>query len=81
MEIRTKFNVGDTVWLVESHCIYDNIIRKVKIGSIKVEKSNKNLFIEYYDENKVFLDFEDNNSLFSDKRQAQKECERRNGKD
>lgn len=78
MEIKTKFNVGDKVWLVESHCIYDNIIRKVKIGCIKVEKSKKNLFIEYYDGNKVFIDFEDNNSLFSDKRQAQAECDRRN---
>lgn len=67
MEITTKYNLGDEVFLLDKHVLK---IKKGKIGEVEAMKNEKNCTIKYfvacngqygdvYNENDIFLSKED----------------------
>lgn len=75
MEIRTKFNVGDKVYhiyqLLRTGTWYwlEDIISEIDYKT--------DLGIRYWSDNRVWKE----QNCFATKEEAQKECERRNGKE
>ena len=81
MEIRTKFNVGDKVWVPEYYTkegfgYYKPL--KIRITNIVIGLSTLGEDRQYRSVDSPFVRSED--ELFKTKAGAQKECERRNGK-
>jgi len=77
MEIRTKFNVGDTVYVVineKNDIMLPYIVIKKKIDFILTAYNGENLGIRYT--HNLYWE----GDCFATKEEAQKECERRNGK-
>lgn len=92
MEIKTKFNVGDKVWIIEfiagTKYIKEKAIptkvwfvsyEDVEIKGftiMQLENGETGIFVNLKSTNLGFLESE----CFSTKEEAQKECEKRNGK-
>lgn len=84
MEIRTKFNVNNTIWLVIP---FDNlgltIVEEVIITRIKIYITEDTVEIMYDTKTILKNNFFNNvyeKFCFATKEEAQKECDRRNGK-
>lgn len=81
MEIRTKFKKNQKVW-----CLWlglfetDYVPRKATIIDVeRNETYERNIYKLHYDNSQIdFNDIED--YIFATKEQAQKECDKRNGK-
>ncbi len=80
MEIRTKFNVGDTIWYIEDVLNGKDYIDCFIVGKIMAcynDDDDNKLNITYARKNSFHFIFEQD--CFATKEQAQKECDRRNG--
>ena len=90
MEIRTKFKPKDKVWVL--NCITGTEYKKDKVKStelwfeeevtincVKVVLWKDGILIRYAIEEDNCIEFREQN-CFATKEEAQKECERRNGK-
>lgn len=81
MEIKTKFNVGDKVWVTEPY--YENNRQyykplKIRITNIVIDIDNLGVEIRYLSVDTQFTNFDD--TMFKTKEQAQAECDKRNYK-
>lgn len=75
MEIRTKFNVGDYIWCVGFNYDDEEEIFFGEIKDIKVSHNENFYSITSCD----YIEFNEKN-CFATKEEAQKECDKRNGK-
>lgn len=81
MEIRTKFNINQFVWVIDENNGKWKVIGKFKVIGVRIEKDRTVDFTDYE------LDYGDGthclylseNICFATKEQAQKECDKRNG--
>ena len=82
MEIRTKFNLNQKVWVIDINNSKWKVIDKFKIVGVTVVKDRvREQDVDYeldYGDGKHFLNL--NESIcFKTKEEAQKECDLRNG--
>lgn len=86
MEIKTKFNVKDRVWLVlDDEVKNKEYIREFEIYYINIGTNGIDVFIEYSikdvkDTIDKSIDIVDEDMFYSTKEEAQKECGKRNGR-
>ena len=79
MEIRTKFDVGDKVWIIDCFENFEHnaewfVHYEMEIDGIKIEIEDDEITIFY-----CFVDTGEPEELcFATKEEAQKECDRRN---
>ena len=78
MEIRTKFNIDDEVWYIDMEqdkwFIFTGHTHKIKAIEISVVSK------DYYEVEYIGLYYMREEDCFATKEEAQKECDRRNGK-
>jgi hypothetical protein len=82
MEIRTKFNINQFVWVIDENNGKWKVIDRFKIIGVRIEKDRIVDFTDYeldYGDGKHCLHLTEEN-CFATKEEAQKECDRRNGK-
>ena len=82
MEIRTKFKVNDRVWLVLNDEVKDKAyIREFEIYYIDIETNGIDVFIEYSIKDVIdkSRDVVDEDMFYSTKKEAEEECNKRNG--
>ena len=60
MEIKTKYNIGDHVWVLYENngeiCVYDDYINEIVITKDKFFYTTKNSDEEFMDENVILYD-------------------------
>ena len=74
MEIRTKFNVNDTVWYITLRFVLGYIVEKGKVIDIRTYNSKDKKEIRYF-LGKGYVKEQD---CFATQAEAQAECDRRN---
>ena len=80
MEIRTKFNVNQFVWVIDENNDKWKVIDKFKVIGVRIEKDRIVDFTDYeldYGDGKHCL-YLSENICFRTKEEAQAECDKRN---
>lgn len=79
MEIKTKFNVGDKVYIIYLFCSKWKVaLDKYEIIETNIKINNSRLSVNYT--MKPTLEICSEKYCFATKEEAQKECDKRNGK-
>jgi len=87
MEIKTKFNVGDYVWFIDYETKGLTITHWYVVKSFQIYKIKICLYNDEYESDSIVysnvrsgISQIEEDLCFATKEQAQKECDRRNGK-
>ena len=82
MEIRTKFDINQFVWIIDENNGKWIVFGRFKIIGVKIEKDRVVDFTDYeldYGDGKHCLNLSED-LCFATKEEAEQECRRRNGK-